>query len=313
MLELDDLHRRFGDVQALDGMTFSVPPRTMFGFLGPNGAGKTTAMRAMLGVTSLDAGSIRFDGVPVDDRARRRFGYMPEERGLYPSMRVLDQLEYFGRLHDMDASAARRAGERLCRRLGLSERLHSKVEELSLGNQQRVQLAAALVHEPDLLVLDEPFSGLDPVGVDDLSETLAERAAAGATIVFSSHQLDLVEHLCEEVAIVDHGRLVASGAVSELTHGGATRLAVRVAGDRTGRWADALPIGARRLSVAADGTVSVGLEHESLSDAVLDEARAGGRVEQFGTATRRLSEVFREAVRRPLTPAPAADPEAMRR
>ena len=213
----------------------------------------------------------------------------------------------------MDASAARRAGEQLCRRLGLSERLHSKVEELSLGNQQRVQLAAALVHEPDLLVLDEPFSGLDPVGVDDLSETLAERAAAGATIVFSSHQLDLVEHLCEEVAIVDHGRLVASGAVSELAHGGATRLAVRVAGDRTGRWADALPIGARRLSVAADGTVSVGLEHESLSDAVLDEARAGGRVEQFGTATRRLSEVFREAVRRPLTPGPVADPEAMRR
>jgi ABC-2 type transport system ATP-binding protein len=309
VLELDDLHRRFGDVRALDGMTFSVPPRTMFGFLGPNGAGKTTAMRAILGVTSLDSGSIRFDGVPVDDRARRRFGYMPEERGLYPSMRVLDQLQYFGRLHDMDAAAAYRAGEQLCRRLGLSERLHSKVEELSLGNQQRVQLAAALVHDPELLVLDEPFSGLDPVGVDDLSQTLAERAAAGATIVFSSHQLDLVEHLCEEVAIVDHGRLVASGSVSELAHGGATRLAVRVAGDRTGRWADALPPGARALSVAADGTVTVGLQLESLSDPVLDAARAGGRVEQFGTATRRLSEVFREAVGRPVAlAAPAPEP-----
>jgi ABC-2 type transport system ATP-binding protein len=304
VLELDDLHRRFGDVQALDGMTFTVPPRTMFGFLGPNGAGKTTAMRAILGVTSLDAGSIRFDGAPVDERARRRFGYMPEERGLYPSMRVLDQLEYFGRLHDMDAAAARRAGEQLCRRLGLGERLQSKVEELSLGNQQRVQLAAALVHDPDLLVLDEPFSGLDPVGVDDLSETLAERAGAGATIVFSSHQLDLVEHLCEEVAIVDHGQLVASGAVAELAHGGPTRLAVRVAGDRLGRWAAALPAGARQLSVAADGTVTVELEHESVSDAVLDLARAAGRVEQFGTATRRLSEVFREAVRR--DPPPAA-------
>jgi ABC-2 type transport system ATP-binding protein len=313
VLELDNLHRRFGDVQALDGMTFRVPPRTMFGFLGPNGAGKTTAMRAILGVTSLDSGSIAFDGVPVDDRARRRFGYMPEERGLYPSMRVLDQLQYFGRLHDMDATAARRAGEQLCRRLGLGERLDAKVEELSLGNQQRVQLAAALVHDPDLLVLDEPFSGLDPVGVDDLSETLVERAAGGATIVFSSHQLDLVEHLCEEVAIVDHGRLVASGAVSELAHGGPTRLAVRVAGDRTGRWADALPAGARRVSGAADGTVTVELEHEALSDAVLDAARAGGPVEQFGTATRRLSEVFREAVGRPVTPASVAVLEPVRR
>jgi ABC-2 type transport system ATP-binding protein len=296
MLELDDLQRQFGDVKALDGMTFTVPPRTMFGFLGPNGAGKTTAMRAILGVTSLDAGSIRFDGMPVDDRARRRFGYMPEERGLYPSMQVLDQLQYFGRLHEMDAGAARSAGEQLCRRLGLGERLHSKVEELSLGNQQRVQLAAALVHDPELLVLDEPFSGLDPVGVDDLSETLAERAA-GATIVFSSHQLDLVEHLCEEVAIVDHGRLVASGAVAELAHGGSARLVVRVAGDAEARWAQALPDAVRRLSVDDDGTVTVELSDERDSDAVLDAARAAGRVEQFGAARRRLSEVFREAVR----------------
>lgn len=176
-----------------------------------------------------------------------------------------------------------------------------------------MQLAAALVHDPELLVLDEPFSGLDPVGVDDLSETLVERAAGGATIVFSSHQLDLVEHLCEEVAIVDHGRLVASGAVSELAHGGGTRLAVRVAGDRTGRWTDVLPADAHRLSVAADGTVTIGLASESLSDVVLDAARAGGRVEQFGTATRRLSEVFREAVGRPATLASVAAPEPVRR
>ena len=281
-------------------MTFAVPPRTMFGFLGPNGAGKTTAMRAMLGVTALDAGSIRFEGREVDESMRRRFGYMPEERGLYPSMRVLEQLEYFGRLHGMDGASARRAGDELCTRLGLSGRRDSKVEELSLGNQQRVQLAAALVHDPELLVLDEPFSGLDPVGVDDLSEALGERAAAGATVVFSSHQLDLVEHLCEEVAIVDHGRLVASGAVAELAHGGSARLNVRVAGDVDGHWSDALPDGARRLAVADDGTVTIELDDERRSDAVLDVARAGGRVVQFGAATRRLSEVFREAVRRDL-------------
>ncbi|HEX5193525.1 MAG TPA: ATP-binding cassette domain-containing protein [Solirubrobacteraceae bacterium] len=175
MLELDDLHRRFGDVKALDGMTFAVPPRTMFGFLGPNGAGKTTAMRAMLGVTALDAGSIRFDGRELDESMRRRFGYMPEERGLYPSMRVLDQLEYFGRLHGMDGPSARRAGDELCTRLGLTGRSDSKVEELSLGNQQRVQLAAALVHDPELLVLDEPFSGLDPVA----SMTCRTRSPSG--------------------------------------------------------------------------------------------------------------------------------------
>ncbi len=189
VLELDDLHRRFGDVVALDGMSFTVPSGKVVGFLGPNGSGKTTAMRAVLGVTGLDSGSVRFAGQPVDAAMRRRCGYMPEERGLYPGMEVLDQLEYLGRLHGMNAAAAVRSGELLCERLGLSERVGSKVEELSLGNQQRVQLAAALVHDPELLVLDEPFSGLDPVGIDDLSSVLGKRAQAGATVLFSSHQL----------------------------------------------------------------------------------------------------------------------------
>jgi ABC-2 type transport system ATP-binding protein len=181
VLELNELHRRFGDVVALDGMTFTVKAGKVVGFLGPNGAGKTTAMRAVLGVTALDSGTIRFNGREVDAQARRHFGYMPEERGLYPGMQVLDQLVYLGRLHGMDAAAAQRSARRQCERLGLAERVDSKVEELSLGNQQRVQLAAALVHEPGLLVLDEPFSGLDPVGIDDLSAVLAERAHDGAT------------------------------------------------------------------------------------------------------------------------------------
>jgi ABC-2 type transport system ATP-binding protein len=295
VLELDDLCRRYGEVAALDGMTFDVPAGKVFGFLGPNGAGKTTAMRAVLGVVALDSGSIRFAGRPVDAAARRRFGYMPEERGLYVGMEILDQLEYFGRLHRMDAASARRAGREICERLGLVERLDSKVEELSLGNQQRVQLAAALVHDPDLLVLDEPFSGLDPVGIDDLSAVLGERAKAGATVVFSSHQLDLVEHLCEEVAIVDHGRLVAQGTVERLARGGRPHLAVRVAGDRQGRWASALPRGARVKSVDA-GTVAVALEDAAVADAVLDVARAGGLVEHFAFERQRLSDVFRESV-----------------
>ena len=255
-------------------------------------------MRAVLGVTALDSGSIRFGGQPVDSAARRRFGYMPEERGLYPGMVMIDQLEYLGRLHGMDAASAQRSGRELCERLGLAERLDSKVEELSLGNQQRVQLAAALVHDPELLVFDEPFSGLDPVGIDDLSTVLAERARAGATVLFSSHQLDLVEHLCEEVAIVDHGRLVAQGAVEELARGVRPRLAVRVAGDREGHWAAGLGDGACVESIDA-GTVGVVLADARDADAVLDLARAAGSVQHFGYERRRLSEVFRESVRRP--------------
>lgn len=303
MLELVDLRRRFGSVVALDGMTFSVAPGRVVGFLGPNGAGKTTAMRAMLGVVGLDDGEIRFDGRPVDGQLRERFGYMPEERGLYPGMVVLDQLVYFGRLHGMSAAQALAAARTLCERLGLAQRVGAKVEELSLGNQQRVQLAAALVHDPGLLVLDEPFSGLDPVGIDDLSAVLRERAHAGATVLFSSHQLDLVEHLCEDVAIVDRGRLVASGSVRELARGGRPRLVVRVAGDAQAGWArSGLPAGAAIASVdPGDGTAVIELPDDdaAAADAVLDAARAAGHVEQFGRVSRRLSQVFREAVGRP--------------
>jgi ABC-2 type transport system ATP-binding protein len=267
-------------------------------------------MRAVLGVTGLDGGEIRFREQLVNAPMRRRFGYMPEERGLYPGMHVLEQLQYFGRLHGMSASDALLAGRALCERLGLAERLDAKVEELSLGNQQRVQLAAALVHEPELLVLDEPFSGLDPVGIDDLSAVLRERARAGATVLFSSHQLDLVEHLCEGVAIVDHGRLVATGTVRELARGGEPRIAVRVAGDRGGAWArDGLPPGARVQSIDdADGTVLVALGAEDPDrdgQLLLDAARVAGPVEHFARAQRRLSDVFREAVGRPVQEATA--------
>jgi ABC-2 type transport system ATP-binding protein len=186
----------------------------MFGFVGPNGAGKTTTMRIVMGVLTPDAGEVRWNGEPLHTGMRARFGYMPEERGLYPKMRVKPQLSYFAALHgveDPDASA-----DRWIERLGLTERAGDRVEELSLGNQQRVQLAAALVHEPELLVLDEPFSGLDPVGVDVLSGVLLDYARTGVPVVFSSHQLELVERLCEAVAIIKDGRLVASGTVEEL-------------------------------------------------------------------------------------------------
>jgi ABC-2 type transport system ATP-binding protein len=220
---------------------------------------------------------------------------MPEERGLYPSMQILEQLEYLGRLHDMTAPAARAAARGWIGRLGLAGRESAKLETLSHGNQQRVQLAAALMHDPELLVLDEPFAGLDPGGVDDMTAILAERARAGVTVLFSSHQLDLVEHICEAVAIIHRGRVVTQGAVAELERGDRPRLAVRVAGDTAGGWARRLdPRVATVERVDADGTVLLVLAPDADSQRVLDAARAAGAVEHFSFAIRRLSEVFRE-------------------
>jgi ABC-2 type transport system ATP-binding protein len=215
-LVLDGLRRTFGEVVALDRLTLSLPPGALFGFVGRNGAGKTTTMRIVCGLLAPDAGSVTWRGEPIDARVRQRIGYMPEERGLYPKMRARDELEYFGVLHGLTHAQARSAATGWLERLGLGDRAGSRVEQLSQGNQQRVQLAAALVHEPELLVLDEPFAGLDPIVCDLLTDVLREQAARGVPVLFSSHQLELVEHVCESVAIIDHGRLVASGSVEEL-------------------------------------------------------------------------------------------------
>jgi ABC-2 type transport system ATP-binding protein len=233
----------------------------------------------------------------------KRIGYMPEERGLYPTMRVAEQLRYFARLHGYDAAAARASATSWLERLGVADRAADKVESLSLGNQQRVQLAAALVHSPELLVLDEPFSGLDPAGVDDLAGVLAERARAGATVLFSSHQLDLVEHLCDSVAIINRGRCVAAGAVRDLERGGNPRLAVEVAGDPTGAWVRG--IAGVTVSENLGGRLRLILGPDADPGHVAAAATAAGRLEHFAYETRRLSEVFREAVGQPLDEAAA--------
>jgi ABC-2 type transport system ATP-binding protein len=266
----------------------------MFGFVGPNGAGKTTTMRIVLGVLEPDRGEVRWRGRPVDAETRRRFGYMPEERGLYPKMRVRDQLEYFARLHGLAAASAADAAGYWIERLGVSERAGDRVEQLSLGNQQRVQLAAALVHGPELLVLDEPFSGLDPVGVDMLAVVLAERAAEGVPVVFSSHQLELVERLCEAVAIINRGRLVATGKVADLrAAGGHRQYQVGVAG-ASSDWASGLP-GATVVG-RSNGRVVLQLSDGADDQAVLDAARAAGRVSHFSAVEPSLTELFRQAV-----------------
>jgi ABC-2 type transport system ATP-binding protein len=213
VLELIDLHRRYGDTVALDGVTFSVPPGRIVGFVGRNGSGKTTTMRAILGLVRPDQGVVRWRGAAITAADRLRIGYLPEERGLYPRMRVTHQLVFLARLSGVDPATAHERAIRWLDRLGLADRADDRLEELSLGNQQRVQLAAALVHEPELAILDEPFSGLDPVGVDVMSETLLAEAAAGRGVLFSSHQLELVERLCDDVVVIEAGRIVADEPV----------------------------------------------------------------------------------------------------
>lgn len=293
-LELTGLTRRFGALTALDGLSFTVPSGHVVGFLGPNGAGKTTTMRAVFGLTDLDGGTVRWDGAPVGQAERRRFGYMPEERGLYPGMLVAEQLVYLARLHGMTAAGAAGATTKWLERLGIADRARSRVDALSHGNQQRVQLAGALVHDPLLLVLDEPLAGLDPAGVEAIGTVLVEQAKEGCCVLFSSHQLDLVEDLCESVAIIDHGRLVVSGTVNDLATSGSRRLVVRVEEDREASWARSL----RGVTVSEldRGAVRLVLEATVDSNAVLRAAMGAGRVTEFVFERRRLSEVFREAL-----------------
>ena len=300
MLEFDGLRKSYGDNQVLDGVSFAVRPGSMFGFCGSNGAGKTTTMRIAMGLARADAGEVRWHGRPLDQQLRRRVGYMPEERGLYPKMRVGEQITYFARLHGLDAAAASRASAEWVDRLGLGARRGDAVEKLSLGNQQRVQLAAALVSRPEVLILDEPFSGLDPVGVDSLAEALLGQVREGVPVVFSSHQLDLVERLCDSVGILARGRIVAAGTVEELRTRETGRLLRVVVPDATSGWAAALP-GARVVSEQAGDTL---LElHPGADDqAVLAAALRTGRVAHFAWRQPSLVELFREAVADPRTP-----------
>ena len=294
MLSLSRISKRFGAVQALDDCSFSVERGRMLGFLGPNGAGKTTSMRAVFGLVELDEGEVLWDGRPIGLPERLRFGYMPEERGLYPRMQLGEQLAYLGCLHGLDDAAARRAAADWLERLELGDRADAKVEELSHGNQQRAQLAAALLHEPELLVLDEPFAGLDPVAVHTLVEVLRDEAARGAAVLFSSHQLELVEDICEEVAIIDHGRIVATGDVGPLRRASQRRRIELQLEDAPPQW---LPhVAGVELVERRNGNLSLLAGRDVDPERVLAEAEQTARVVAFSYGPPSLAELFLELV-----------------
>jgi ABC-2 type transport system ATP-binding protein len=279
---------------ALDGASFRVAPGRIVGFLGPNGAGKTTTMRGIFGLMQPDRGEVRWCGEPVGPETRARFGYMPEERGLYPKMKVADQLRYFARLSGLSRTAADQAARIWLARLGLADREGARLEELSHGNQQRVQLAAALVHDPELAVLDEPFSGLDPLGVEALGELLVQTAATGVAVLFSSHQLDLVEDICEDVVIIHHGRVVLDGVVSDLKAASPYRsLEIAVDGQP---WVPALEPDAMRIK--RDDGVRLLVDTAVDLTVVLADARLAGEVTTFRFEPPSLSDLFHAAVQR---------------
>jgi ABC-2 type transport system ATP-binding protein len=292
MLEISELYQRFGDRVAVDKLSLAVNGGEIVGLVGRNGAGKTTAMRAVMGIYRPLGGSITWSGHPVALSDRLRFGYMPEERGLYPQMRVLDQIAYFARLHGVERPVARSEAQRWLTRLGLEGRELDRVVALSHGNQQRVQLAVALVYQPELLVLDEPFAGLDPSAVDSLSEVLRAETARGTAVLFSSHQLDLIERLCDRVVILEQGKVLASGTLDELRARSPQRLRVRVASsaDWTANLKGVEVISKDPLGVLL--AVTPGMD----TQAVLRQAMAAGLVEQCGLETGGLVELYRQLV-----------------
>ncbi|WP_432558832.1 ABC transporter ATP-binding protein [Granulicoccus sp. GXG6511] len=293
MISVRKVNRSFGSAQVLRDVSFAIRPGMLTGFVGGNGAGKTTTMRIILGVLALDSGSVEVDGQPITEDYRANIGYIPEERGLYPKMKVIDQLVYLGRLHGLSAREARGRGAELLERLGLGDRMGDPLEALSLGNQQRAQIAAALVHDPVALILDEPFSGLDPLAVETTLGVLRTAADAGAPVLFSSHQLDLVERLCDELVIIAGGEIRANGTREDLLADAAEPVWELQSSADVG-WVRGAGVQVREFDA---GNVRFVARTEDEANRVLAEALARGTVTHFGRVNRTLHDIFQETVR----------------
>ena len=297
-LQIAGLRKTFGSVVALDGISFEVEPGQVFGFLGANGAGKTTAMRIVLDIIRADSGTVTWAGTPSMHVPRRTFGYLPEERGLYPRMRVVEQLAFFAGLYGVPRRKAEADARAWLARFRVPEYADRRAEELSKGNQQKVQFIAAVLHEPDVLIMDEPFTGLDPVNVALLKAAFLEMRDAGKTLIFSTHQMETVEELCDAVAIIDEGRLVANGRTADVRSSTGKRIVrLGVAGDPDLPWLTEMD-GVRVLRRGRDHSeIQVATDRDP--ETILTEAlRRGERITVFEIADPSLEQVFVELVGR---------------
>lgn len=293
-LHLENVTKRFGDYTAVDQLNLSVDEGTMYGFLGANGAGKTTTFRMILGLLTANEGNISWRGQKVSYATSPEIGYLPEERGLYPKMKVMEQLIFLGRLRGMSKSEAKLAASNWLEKMEVPHYAAKKVEELSKGNQQKIQVIASLIHNPKLLILDEPFSGLDPVNVEMLKRAILEFRNSGATILFSSHRMDHVEELCEQLSIIDKGKQVVSGSLREVKRSfGKQNVRIHSASDLTSL---AQIAGVENVQSSIEGAVYQ-VEREEVAHALLEAALQLGPVRHFAIEEPSLQDIFIEKVR----------------
>jgi ABC-2 type transport system ATP-binding protein len=292
IVQLQHVRKAYDTKVAVEDLSFTIEPGSMFGLLGPNGSGKTSSIRMMIGITVPDSGTVELFGQAFDRKLLQRVGYLPEERGLYKKMKVIDQLIFLGQLHGLDVGTATKRAHSWCERMEITEAIPKRTEELSKGMQQKIQFIATLLHDPDLIIMDEPFSGLDPLNATLLMDTLLDLRKQGRTILFSTHRMDQVEKLCDAICLISRGKIVLSGGMREIkSRYPRNRVQITFEGDST--FLRNPGIEEYKLY---NSSAEIKLRDESAAQQILAQAITGARVTRFEVMEPTLEEIFIEEV-----------------